>query len=302
MKCPKCHYISFDEVARCRNCGYDFTLSDAPDPPRAELPLQAPLEGPSDDFPLRRPEAEPASGERPRVSGSRAAAAPPLAASDLPLFDAPVPGIDDTPLLTAPSPPRAPLAVRRSTADGPRAAASPESLRPSAPSIIRPNPPPIAPPPSGRIARPSHAEASQPARAGATSGPIARAAAAIIDGIILGAIDAGVIYFTLALTAVSPARLLAGPAVPLAAFLLLLNGGYLVGFTTASGQTIGKMITGVRVVGDTSSRVPLGHAIVRAAATLVTILSLGLGYLPVFFGRDRRALHDRLAGTRVVGR
>ena len=27
MRCPKCHYISFDSGERCRNCGYDFSLS-----------------------------------------------------------------------------------------------------------------------------------------------------------------------------------------------------------------------------------------------------------------------------------
>ena len=37
---------------------------------------------------------------------------------------------------------------------------------------------------------------------------------------------------------------------PLGVFLLLLNGGYLTIFTTAGGQTIGKMIAGIRVVAD----------------------------------------------------
>ena len=27
MRCPKCRYIGFDEQDRCRNCGYDFSLS-----------------------------------------------------------------------------------------------------------------------------------------------------------------------------------------------------------------------------------------------------------------------------------
>ena len=29
MKCPKCHYLSFEPEARCRNCGYDLALADA---------------------------------------------------------------------------------------------------------------------------------------------------------------------------------------------------------------------------------------------------------------------------------
>ena len=39
MKCPKCGYLGFETSDRCRNCGYDFSLSQhaAPTP---ELPLQ----------------------------------------------------------------------------------------------------------------------------------------------------------------------------------------------------------------------------------------------------------------------
>jgi len=27
MKCPKCGYLGFERVERCRNCGYDFSLT-----------------------------------------------------------------------------------------------------------------------------------------------------------------------------------------------------------------------------------------------------------------------------------
>ncbi len=29
MKCPKCHYLSFDPEPRCRNCGYSLALEDS---------------------------------------------------------------------------------------------------------------------------------------------------------------------------------------------------------------------------------------------------------------------------------
>jgi uncharacterized RDD family membrane protein YckC len=90
------------------------------------------------------------------------------------------------------------------------------------------------------------------------------------------------------------------PPIPLGAFLLLLNGGYLVAFTAAGGQTIGKMMTGVRVMGDDGQRVDVAGAVLRGAGCLLSIVTLGLGYLPVFFSADARALHDRIAGTRVV--
>ena len=39
MKCPKCGYLGFERVERCRNCGYDFSLSVPAAIP--ELPLRS---------------------------------------------------------------------------------------------------------------------------------------------------------------------------------------------------------------------------------------------------------------------
>jgi uncharacterized RDD family membrane protein YckC len=52
--------------------------------------------------------------------------------------------------------------------------------------------------------------------------------------------------------------------------------------------------------GPWEGRVPLGHAVLRAVGYLVSVLPAGLGLLPALFGADRRAVHDRLADTRVV--
>ena len=38
MKCPKCGYLGFEPVERCRNCGYDFSLLPAIELP--ELPIR----------------------------------------------------------------------------------------------------------------------------------------------------------------------------------------------------------------------------------------------------------------------
>ena len=132
------------------------------------------------------------------------------------------------------------------------------------------------------------------------AGVAARVGAMLIDGLLLAAIDAAVLYFTLAIANLTLAEVRLLPPIPLAAFLLLLNGGYLVAFTAAGGQTIGKMITGVRVMGDDGRRVDLAGAVLRGAGCLLSVITLGLGYLPVLFSADARALQDRIAGTRVV--
>jgi uncharacterized RDD family membrane protein YckC len=73
-------------------------------------------------------------------------------------------------------------------------------------------------------------------------------------------------------------------------------------FTAAGGQTVGKMLMGIRVVGDGAEDdepVPFRRAAWRAALTIISVIGLGLGWLPALFGRGL-TLHDRLAHTRVV--
>ena len=53
MKCPKCHYLSFDPEPRCRNCGYDLELSGD----LALKTVEEAVEGPLADLALRPPEA-----------------------------------------------------------------------------------------------------------------------------------------------------------------------------------------------------------------------------------------------------
>jgi uncharacterized RDD family membrane protein YckC len=128
----------------------------------------------------------------------------------------------------------------------------------------------------------------------------ARLAAAVIDLVLLVAIDAAVLYLTLAIAGLTLTDAAVIPPIPLGAFFVMMNGGYLIVFTAASGQTIGKMISGIRVIGDDGNRVDLGGSMLRAAGCAASLLTLGLGYLPAFVSADRRALQDRIAGTRVV--
>jgi uncharacterized RDD family membrane protein YckC len=109
-----------------------------------------------------------------------------------------------------------------------------------------------------------------------------------------------VLYFTLRLCNLTSAEIFDLPAIPLLAFLVLLNGGYFVAFTAVGGQSIGKMALDIKVVGEEDCPVPFGRATLRTLAYLVSALPLGAGFLPGVLGADRLALHDRLAHTRVV--
>lgn len=126
-----------------------------------------------------------------------------------------------------------------------------------------------------------------------------RAGAAACDLLLLAAVDATVVALTVRLTGLELGAVDALPLIPLAAFLLLLDVGYMVALTALGGQTIGKMVTGVRVVAVEGTPVTIGAAAIRAAAYTVSVLPAGLGMLGLFFG-SRRSLHDHLADTRVV--
>jgi len=81
------------------------------------------------------------------------------------------------------------------------------------------------------------------------------------------------------------------------AFFFVLHGW------ARRGGTPGMRLLGLRLL-DWRQRTPIGwaRAWLRLAALAVTVLTLGLGFLTIAVRRDRRALHDALAGTQVVHR
>src|SRR4051794_3391625 len=147
MKCPKCAYLGFDTGERCRNCGYDFSLIPTAEPV-ADLALRTDDDSTRStswldvmDHGLVEPAAAvavtaPAAIARAMPQPSAAATAlhfeptlpPPSFRGEpaLPLFGSSAVDSDE-PMIKVPSPPRAPLAVRR-TPDTPRLRAIPKSV------------------------------------------------------------------------------------------------------------------------------------------------------------------------------
>lgn len=81
---------------------------------------------------------------------------------------------------------------------------------------------------------------------------------------------------------------------------LLLHGVYFTVFVGGCGQTPGKMLCGIAVVRRDSSPVGYGRALLRWVGYALAALPFGLGLLGILFTAERRGLHDRIAGTRVV--
>jgi uncharacterized RDD family membrane protein YckC len=106
-------------------------------------------------------------------------------------------------------------------------------------------------------------------------------------------------YFALRVAGLEPADWNVLPAVPLAVFFVVLNGGYVVLLTAALGQTMGKMAMRVAVVAEQPGPVGVRRAAWRTLAAVVSLAPMGLGFVWSLFG-DHRAWHDHLAHTRVI--
>jgi len=320
MRCTKCHYLSFEPEARCRNCGHDLSMDENPPCDSAES-VQGSRAADS-------PRAATAVLTPPRAAAvSRAHAA--VATGELPLFMRAMPGGSDDdgaeepePLVKVPARPRVPVSVRRSTPDPARLRAKyglPETPEPDLLSNILPDAldktaslhddqsdladfPLIS---STTMPWPTEPTPERlPAGWQPPVGGLTRLAAAAIDAALLGAIAGGVVYCTLRLTGLSMADVSLLPVLPLAGLFLMLVVGYLLMFTAASGQTVGKMAMKIRVVGTSpqaviNDRITMSQAAVRALAALPSVLICGAGFVPALVGAGLAA-HDRIAHTRVV--
>jgi uncharacterized RDD family membrane protein YckC len=381
MRCPKCHYLSFDPDPRCKNCGYDLDIeTEETDSADIELRIAPAATAPIPDLPLRsapvpaRPlrlelvqETTPpahavaaspplpapqvtepalamvgavavAEPERPRRTTARSAAP----TTELPLFvktmgsqelgafaalsdvnqevDAEAEHLEDQDdAMTAPPlqvpPAMRPLGVRRPVADTAR----------TSPRIGR-RPGPLDNDLLEDLQRLEREEPTRAPRRSVTAGASVtaeldtyfaaedgtdsdvaishRLGAAAFDGLLLGGIGAFVLWATLKVAGASPSSLGTAALVPMALFVAAVGVAYLVMFTAAGGQTVGKMLMGIRVVPDAESspdgdRLTLGQAAGRAILAPLSIAMLGLGWLPALLGRGQ-ALHDRLVHTRVV--
>jgi uncharacterized RDD family membrane protein YckC len=300
MKCPKCAYLGYAHAERCRNCGYEFSLSASTADPDLRLHDRTHVPQPLND--LDMVDAATPAPSADRFVDVMADRQPDQHAqhglAELPLFGPPI--TDDVPLITKASPPRSPLSVRRATPDVQRLRSEPR-----APLLDWPEPPPVTSRPivdarPGPAApRGSRVVTTRPAEP-EPAGFVSRAAATLIDVALLAIVDFVVVYFTLKICRLTPGEWPLLPKVPLLTFLLIQNGGYFVAFTT-TGQTLGKMIFKVRVLAADDDHAPdLGRSAIRAFLWMILALPAGLGLLSATISRDGRGLHDRFAGTRVV--
>jgi uncharacterized RDD family membrane protein YckC len=320
MTCPTCGGELVPGADRCPVCDASATprvegaLAAEPrllTPPARPKPKVEPLR----DIPgLRKRERTWRDEVQERVRSRRQK----RAEAGLPLFDQPEP---PPPAALPPEPP--PPAVSAPAAPAPAEVFPPEPVR--EPDLVStrlseaeladlplraaeaPEAPPRPAMPSldvfvGEAAGEAEVELSPVAEAAPVERPARaaeRARAAAVDALVFAGLSALVVYFTGRAARVGVAAL--APSWPaLSSYLGLLALFYAGYFTGTTGQTPGKLATGLRVVGASGRPPGYLRAAARALVGLAGTALAGLGLLPMAFDPAARAFHDRLFRTRVV--
>ena len=89
----------------------------------------------------------------------------------------------------------------------------------------------------------------------------------------------------------------------LAVFLItpvFLVTNYFVIFHACGGQTVGKMLMGLRVIDRAGGNLSVGASFLRLTGYLLSALPLGAGFLWAVLDKDKEAWHDKLAFSQVI--
>jgi uncharacterized RDD family membrane protein YckC/RNA polymerase subunit RPABC4/transcription elongation factor Spt4 len=71
-------------------------------------------------------------------------------------------------------------------------------------------------------------------------------------------------------------------------------------FLTITGQTPGKAVFNLKVVGKGGLKLDWQEALLRAFGYILSSIPLGMGFIWAFFDKNNEAWHDKLTGSRVV--
>ena len=141
-----------------------------------------------------------------------------------------------------------------------------------------------------------------------------RLMAALVDAVIVLVVASGVTAGAALVLGVplpqakelGPDLLLAGildrnpMAVGAAGLFLGIGALYHIYLGGITGQTLGKRLLHLRVIGPRGTAPGALGGILRFLTLILSVMPAGLGWLWCLFDRERRALHDHLAGTYVI--
>jgi uncharacterized RDD family membrane protein YckC len=146
------------------------------------------------------------------------------------------------------------------------------------------------------MSTPGQADPSGPSGMSDRSGPSGpragfwrRVGASLIDGLLISVVTNIVFAVTGASFAVRE----------LLALLAVLS--YFTYFEGSTGQTLGKRMLGIRVVGfDSGQTIGYQRAAIRYLASIISGLCLLIGYLWMLWDREKQTWHDKVANAVLV--
>lgn len=126
-------------------------------------------------------------------------------------------------------------------------------------------------------------------------GFVERLFAYIIDGVIIG-VAAGV------LTGIATATESLGLSILASLIVIVGSIGYFVYFWGTTGQTIGKKVLGLKVVGPNGEQNGIGYgtAFLRLIGYSVSGFLFYLGFLWIIWDPNKQGFHDKIAKTHVI--
>jgi uncharacterized RDD family membrane protein YckC len=139
--------------------------------------------------------------------------------------------------------------------------------------------------------------------AGHYAGAVTRATAYIADFFLAVFVYGLAITVSVFLWNLITRRDIAQPAEGSLVWLIGIVGWFAIYFGycwAMAGKTPGMALLGIRIVRRDGSDLDPRHALVRLVFFPFSFLILGLGFVGIVVGRERRAWHDRAADTAVV--
>ena len=88
--------------------------------------------------------------------------------------------------------------------------------------------------------------------------------------------------------------------IPFYFFSFLLKCFYFTFFHSYNGQTVGKLVCGIRVVDLKRKNIPSFKSLIRFFGYYLSLYCLGLGFFWVLIDKNKQGWHDKLAGSIVV--
>jgi uncharacterized RDD family membrane protein YckC len=80
----------------------------------------------------------------------------------------------------------------------------------------------------------------------------------------------------------------------------ILKAFYFIYFHALTGQTVGKLALGLKVVSRDGDTIGFARATVRYFGSFISLLCAGLGFAWIAFDSRRQGWHDKMAGSFVV--